>query len=90
MKKIHKSNKIPSYLFRQKCIMELSPEPVKSQIKKGMWPPSTLSYYDNTATLRSVYFVIFDLQLKYGSQIQGQQKTEVFKQIEKVISNLIC
>lgn len=49
--------------------MELSPEPVKSQIKKGMWPPSTLSYYDNTATLRSVYFVIFDLQLKYGSQI---------------------
>ena len=72
MKKFHKFNKIHSYLFRQTSIMELSPEPVKSQIKKRMWPPSTLSYYDNTATLRSVYFVIFDLHLKYGSQIWVQ------------------
>ena len=57
---------------------------LKTKLSRGCGLLAKLHYYVNITTLRSVYFAIFDAQLRYGLQIWSQQKTGTIKQIEKL------
>ena len=43
----------------------------------------TLRHYVNPALLRTIYYAIFEPQLRYGCQLWGQTQTQVLQNIEK-------
>ena len=70
--------------------MELLTWSNKKQVNQKFWASSfKLRYFAKTGLLRTVYFAIFDLTLRYSIQVWGKHRNQTIKEIEEIQENVI-